>query len=101
MKLKGGDISSAKFDNKIDEFIEILLFTQAYSQDIFNLFIIFLEISKYSDNLDGQILQIIKENIIQCEMSQQNNQYLKLPKNPCNPELYEKGFFEKRIKYII
>ena len=78
LKLQRGNISSAKFDNTLDEFIEIMLFTQGYSKDLFNIFLIFLDLSKFFNNFDGMISQILQENIIKDEISERNNEYIKL-----------------------
>ena len=78
LKLKGNKIKLISFENTIDEFIEILLFTQGYIQDISKLFDILLDIKKYCNNIEDKIYEIIGKNIIRYEISEKNDEYSKL-----------------------
>ena len=78
IKLKGDKISLISFENTIDEFIEILLFTQGYFQDINTLFNNFLEIKIYCNNFEDNIYEIISNNIIKYEISERKDEISKL-----------------------
>ena len=66
------------FENKIEEFAKILLFTQGYKEDIKNLFDIFIEVGKYFDGLEEYMNNILDEEIIKYEISDRNKKYTKI-----------------------
>ena len=78
LKLKGNKISTISFENTIDEFIEILLFTQGYIQDINILFDAFLDLERYCKNIKNKIYEIICKNIIKYEISDRNDEFSKI-----------------------
>ena len=61
------------------EFIEIVLFTLGYKDDINTFLDIFVELQKYcnEDNIEEIITQILKENKINFEISERNQEYMK------------------------
>ena len=61
------------FENTIDELSKIILFTQGYKEDIKNIFNIYIEITKYFNNIEDYICLILKENIIKYDTSVNNN----------------------------
>ena len=67
-----------EFENKIEEFAKILLFTQGYKEDIKNLFDIFIDVVKYFGNLEEYINNILDEEIIKYEISERNKKYTKI-----------------------
>ena len=67
-----------EFENKIEEFAKILLFTQGYKEDIKNLFDIFIDVVKYFGNLEEYMNNILDEEIIKYEISERNKKYTKI-----------------------
>ena len=78
IKLKGAKIPKISFENTIDEFIEILLFTQGYLQNIITFFNIFLDIKKYCQNFEDDIYKILTKNLIKYEISERKDEFSKL-----------------------
>ena len=66
------------FENKIEEFSKILLFTQGYREDIRNLFDIFIDVEKYFENIEEYINNILDEEIIKYEISDRNKKFTKI-----------------------
>ena len=66
------------FENTIDEFIKIILFTQGYNDDIKNLLDTFIEVQKFCPNLEEYIINVLKEEIIKYEISGRNKNYTKI-----------------------
>ena len=59
-----------KFENSIEEFTKIILFTQAYKDDIKNILIIFSDIAKYFPYIEDKIYGILEQDIIKYETFQ-------------------------------
>ena len=72
------DFSIFKFKYSMDEFIEIILFTQGYREDINNIFEVYIEIGKYNENFDEIIYKILSENKMNYEISSRNEEQTKL-----------------------
>ena len=70
-------IEKFKFKYNKDEFIQILLFTQGYKNDIYNLFNIFVQVIKYFPNIEEHISLILDYNFIKYEISERNKEYTK------------------------
>jgi len=66
------------FENTIEEFIKIMLFTQGYKDDIKNFLDIYVEIYKYCNNIDDLIIKVLDENIIKYEISERNKKYTEI-----------------------
>ena len=66
------------FENTIDEFIKIFLFSQGYRHEIESLLDIFLEVNKYCDNIEDYMSKILEENIIKYEISERNKKESKI-----------------------
>ena len=60
-----------------EEFIEIVLFTLGYKEDIKTFLDIFIEIQKYCNNFEDIIIQILEENKIRFEISKRNQEYMR------------------------
>ena len=82
LKLKRETILAFNFENTIDEFIEILFFTQAYFEDICYLINIYLEIQKYCENIEDIIFKVLNEFMNKYQISEINNDYSKLVNFP-------------------
>ena len=65
------------FKEHIDEFITIFLFTQGYQEDIQELFDRYLDISKFVNNFEITMENIVEENKIRYEVSLRNQKYTK------------------------
>ena len=61
----------------MDEFITIFLFTQGYQEDIQELFDRYLDISKFVNNFEITMENIVEENKIRYEVSLRNQKYTK------------------------
>ena len=72
------NINKFEFKNTIEEFITIILFTQGYNEDITDIFDIFIEITKYNENFDKIINQILSENKMKYEISHRNSENTKI-----------------------
>ena len=66
------------FENTIEEFIKIVLFTQGYKEDIKNLFDTFIEIQKYCQNIEEYMINILKEEKIRYEISVRSKKFTKI-----------------------
>ena len=69
------DFNNFKYQYSLKEFIEIILFTQGYKEDIKNIFEIYLHIIKYDENFDKNIETIISKNEMKYEISKRNEKY--------------------------
>ena len=69
------------FNYSFEEFIDILLFTQGYKEDIKSILDIFVELQKYFNNIDEQMMKIINENNINFVISGRNQPYIKIVNN--------------------
>ena len=72
------DIKMFNFKYSKDEFIEIILFTQGYNEEIKIIMDIFLEISKYNDHFIDIFEKIINENKMKFVISLRSNEYQKI-----------------------
>jgi hypothetical protein len=79
IKIKLGEDNSTNynFNNTIDEFIKIILFTQGYKNDIKNLFNIFIDIKKFGINIEHKLCNVLNENIIKDKISDRNKENTK------------------------
>ena len=66
------------FENTLDEFIKIILFTQGYKEDIKNLFDAFIIVVKYCENIEEYMTNILNEEKIKYEISQRNKKHTKI-----------------------
>ena len=78
VKLSDNHNQNYEFENKIEEFIKIVLFTQGYKEDIKILFDTFIEVQKYCQNIEEYIINILKEEKIRYEVSERNKKYTKI-----------------------
>ena len=78
LKLSEKIILPIQFENTLDEFIDIILFTQGYFEDIIYLINIFISITKYCDKLKELIIKILNENIIKFETPEKANDNSKI-----------------------
>ena len=67
-----------EYENTIEEFIKIVLFTQGYKEDIKILFDIYIELEKYCPNIEERMMNILEEDIIKYEISERNRRYTKI-----------------------
>ena len=72
---------SYRFENSINEFKKIVLFTQGYADDIKNILKLFIEFSKYCENINERIIKILDENMIKYEISLKNKKYTQIVNN--------------------
>ena len=66
------------FEYTIEEFIQIILFTQGYKEDIIIFVKTFINIQEYNLDLENQMNMILEENIIKYEISERNKDYTKI-----------------------
>ncbi len=78
LKLSDNNYYNYDFQNTIEEFCKIVIFTQGYIEDIKNLIDTFVEVQKYCDNIEEYIVNILKEDIIKYEISTRNKKYTKI-----------------------
>ena len=71
-------IENFKFKYTEEEFINILIFTQGYKNDLFTLFNIYIQILKYFPNIEESLTWILNSNIIKYEISERNKEYAKI-----------------------
>ena len=72
------NIKKFKLKYSKDEFIEIILFTQGYNEEIKIIMDVFLDILKYNENFIDIVENIIYENKIKNETSSRNQEYKKI-----------------------
>ena len=72
------DINNFNFQYSIDEFIEIILFTQGYKKDIINIFEVYLDMIKFNGKFEQDVDKIICENRMKYEISKRNEGYTKI-----------------------
>ena len=67
------------FNYSQKEFIDIVLFTLGYKEDIYIFLDIFVELQKYcnGNNIEEIVAQILKENKISFEISERNQEYMR------------------------
>ena len=53
----GGNVHSYKFNNSLDEFIQIILFTQGYDTEIKSLLQLFLNMKRYFQNINEEMIK--------------------------------------------
>ena len=71
-------IENYQFEYTRKEFIEIVLFTQGYKEDIFTLFNILVQLVKYFPNIEAYLTLILNDNFIKYEISERNKEYTKI-----------------------
>ena len=81
LKLSENNDYKYNFQIKIEEFIQIVIFTQGYNEEIKNLLDTYLEIINYCDNIDDYIINVFKEDILKYEISERNQKYTKIVNN--------------------
>ena len=97
IKVRVNEDNNYKYDFKytIEEFIDIILFTQGYKDDIKNILDIFLELEKYCNNFEDLMKKILDEKKFKFEISERNPGYTKIV------NLYLFYIFESLIKTIL
>ena len=70
-------IEEFKFKYTKDEFIQILIFTHGYKNDIFTLLNILVQIIKFFPNIEAYVTIILNNNMIKYEISERNQEYTK------------------------
>ena len=78
IKLSENNSYNYDFQIKIDEFAQIVMFTQGYLEDIKIILDTFVEVLNYCDNYEEYIINALKENVIQYEISERNQKYTKI-----------------------
>ena len=66
------------FDGSLNEFIKILMFTQVYINEIKAFLDIYIEISRYCENIEDLITKILEEGNIKYEISERNKNYTEI-----------------------
>ena len=74
-KLNDNNNHHYDFQNNIEEFVKIIVFTYGYKEDIGIIFNIFITIKQYCKNTIEYILQYLDDNIIKYEISERNKEY--------------------------
>ena len=64
-----------EFNGSITEFIEIVMFSQAYINEIKCFLDIFVEMSRYCENIEELMIKILDEEKIKYEISERNKAY--------------------------
>ena len=75
IKLSLKNDGNYNFDYSLDEFIKIMLFMQAYKDDLKNLFETFIEVHKYFENICEYMKNLLNEGKIKYEISERNKKY--------------------------
>ena len=78
VKLSKNHSPNYEFENTLEEFIKIILFTQGYRKDIKNLFDTFIDVQKYCENIEELMIKIMNEDKIRYEISERNKKYSKI-----------------------
>ena len=79
INLDGEKISLMKnFEYTLKEFIDIILFTQAYLEDLKDLFNIFIVINEYCNNFYDIIRLILEKDSVKFGIKEEKNKYSKL-----------------------
>ena len=78
VKLDDKHSPNFEFENSLEEFIKIIIFTQGYREDIKNLFDTFIDVQKYCENIEEYMIKIMNEERIKYEISERNKKYTKI-----------------------
>ena len=78
VRLSANHSPDYNFENSLEEFIKVLLFTQGYKEDIKNLLDTFVDIQKYCENIEEYMINIMNEDKIKYEISERNKKYTKI-----------------------
>ena len=78
IKLSENNNYDYDFQIKIDEFAQIIMFTQGYLEDIKIILDTFIEVLNFCDNFEEYIINTLKENLIKYEISERNQKYTKI-----------------------
>ena len=78
IKLNGNNNYKYDYKYSIEEFIDILLFTQGYKEDIKSILDIFVELQKYGNNIEELMKKTLDDNKIRFEISPRNPSYTKI-----------------------
>ena len=78
IKLSENNDYNYDFQIKIEEYAQIIMFTQSYYEDIKIILDTFVEMLNYCDNIEDYIIKVLKENIIKYEISDRNKKYTKI-----------------------
>ena len=70
-----------KFNNSFEELEKIVLFIYGYNSEIKNILKIYLDFSKYCNNIEERIEQIFNQKLIIYEISSRNKNYTKIVNN--------------------
>ena len=111
IKIKLSDLNNYNYDfiYSQEEFINIIIFSQGYKEDIHNLVDIFIELQKYCNNIVESMTEILEKNEIKYEISKRNQQHTKIVNNSFfivleslirSILLYSKKLLEDRVKFF-